>query len=78
LELVLLSLKRLEDYELAEQLSPEERTSIVRLLAKFAHNSKRKIQIDQFFAEEFLGLLKRCERELPADFQGTHPRIPYL
>ena len=69
LEPVLLSLKRLEDYEFAEQLSPEERTSIVRLLAKFAHNSKRKIQIDQFFADEFLQLLKRCERELPADFQ---------
>ncbi len=67
LEPIILSLKRVEDYEFVNQLSPEERDNICRVIGKFAHTTKRKIQIDQFFATEFLDLLVRCKNDLPAD-----------
>ncbi|MDQ6762670.1 MAG: hypothetical protein M3015_08585, partial [Bacteroidota bacterium] len=34
---------------------------------KFAHTTKRKIQIDQFFANQFLEILVRCKNDLPED-----------
>jgi len=67
LEPIILSLKRIEDYEFAEQLSPEERDNVCRVIGKFAHTTKRKIQIDQFFANEFLELLVRCKNDLPQE-----------
>jgi hypothetical protein len=67
LEPIILSLKRIEDYEFVKQLSPEERDNICRVIGKFAHTTKRKIQIDQFFATEFLELLSRCKNDLPED-----------
>ncbi len=67
LEPIILSLKRIEDYEFVNQLSPEERDNICRVIGKFAHTTKRKIQIDQFFAAEFLELLARCKNDLPSD-----------
>ena len=68
LEPIILSLKKIESYEFADQLSPEERENISRVIGKFAHTTKRRIQIDQFFAHQFLDLLKKCEMELPEDF----------
>lgn len=67
LEPIILSLKRIEDYEFVNQLSPEERDNICRVIGKFAHTTKRKIQIDQYFATEFLELLVRCKNDLPGD-----------
>ncbi|MEP7252065.1 MAG: hypothetical protein ABI683_06785 [Ginsengibacter sp.] len=67
MEPIILSLKRIEDYEFVNQLSPEERDNICRVIGKFAHTTKRKIQIDQFFATEFLDLLVRCQNDLPGD-----------
>lgn len=67
LEPILLSLKKIENYQFVEQLSPEERDNICRVIGKFAHTTKRKIQIDQFFANEFLELLVRCKNDLPED-----------
>ncbi len=67
LEPILLSLKKIEEYEFLEQLSPEERDNICRIIGKFAHATKRKIQIDQFFTQEFLDILSRCKSDLPAD-----------
>ncbi len=68
LEPIILSLKKIEDYEFVNQLSPEERDNICRVIGRFAHTTKRKIQIDQFFASEFLGLLVKCKNDLPEDF----------
>ncbi len=68
LEPILLSLKRIEDYEFVNQLSPEEQENICRLLGKFAHVVKRRIQVDHFFAWEFLDVLTRCESGLPREF----------
>lgn len=67
LEPIILSLKRIEDYEFVNQLSPEERDNICRVIGRFAHSTKRKIQIDQFFAAEFLELLVKCKNDLPGD-----------
>ncbi|WP_300433958.1 hypothetical protein [Christiangramia sp.] len=68
LEPIILSLKKIEEYEFADQLSPEERDNICRVVGKFAHTTKRKIQIDQFFAQEFIELLVKCKNDLPEEF----------
>ena len=67
LEPIMLSLKRIEDYEFLDQLTPEEREDICRIIGKFAHITKRKIQIDQFFTREFLNILSKCETALPSE-----------
>ncbi len=67
LEPVILALKKTEDYEFVNQLSPEERENICRVIGRFAHTTKRKIQIDQFFATEFLDLLVKCKNDLPEE-----------
>ncbi|MDA7578639.1 hypothetical protein N8692_04070, partial [Flavobacteriales bacterium] len=48
-------------------LSPEERDDICRIIGKFAHTTKRRIQIDQYFAEEFLDTLKKSRSQLPKE-----------
>ena len=67
LEPIIVSLKTIEEYEFAQELSPEERDNICRVLGKFAHLSKRRIQIDAFFAKQFLELVYRGEADLPKD-----------
>jgi len=61
LEPIILSLRKIEDYEFAEKLSPEDRDQICRVIGKFAHSTKRRLQIDSFFADESISLLKYCE-----------------
>src|SRR6185503_11454978 len=58
---------KIEEYEFVNQLSPEERENVCRLIGKFAHMTKRRIQIDQFFAWEFLEILTRCKSDLPKE-----------
>jgi hypothetical protein len=67
LEPLILSLQKIEDYEFAEQLSPEDRENICRIIGKFAHLSKRRIQIDAFFARQVIELAYKCENSLPVD-----------
>ena len=67
LEPIILSLKRIQDFELVEKLNPEERDDICRIIGKFAHTTKRRIQIDQYFAEEFLDTLKKAGTQLPKE-----------
>jgi hypothetical protein len=67
LEPIILSLKKIEEYEFAQQLSPEERENICRIIGKFTHMSKRRLQIDFFFSQEFLALLNKCKADLPPD-----------
>ncbi|MGZ3940265.1 MAG: hypothetical protein ACXVBK_15945, partial [Flavisolibacter sp.] len=67
LEPLVLALCKIEEYEFAEQLSPEERENICRILGKFAHLSKRRIQIDSFFARQFIELAYKCENSLPTE-----------
>jgi hypothetical protein len=65
LEPVMLSLKRIEEYEFADELTPEERSNICRILGKFAHLTKRRIQIDSFFAKQAIELAYAAESSLP-------------
>ena len=67
LEPIILSLKRIQDFDLVDKLSPEERDDICRIIGKFAHNTKRKIQIDQYFTDEFLDTLKKARTQLPKE-----------
>ena len=67
LEPLILSLQKLEDYEFVDQLTPEERENLCRLIGKFAHTAKRRIQVDNFFAWEFLEVLGKCKTYLPKE-----------
>ncbi len=67
LEPIILSLKKIEEYEFAEQLSPEDRDNICRVIGKFSHSTKRRIQIDQFFIDLNLDLLKKCKSGIPKE-----------
>lgn len=61
LEPIILALRKIEDYEFAEKLSPEDRENICRVIGKFAHATKRRIQIDNYFSSEFIELLQSCD-----------------
>jgi len=67
LEPIILSLKRIEEYEFVDQLSPEEREDICRVIGRLSHLTKRRIQVDSFFCEEAFKALKECGC-LPEDF----------
>ena len=67
LEPIILSLKKIQDFEMVEKLSPEDRDEICRIIGKFAHTTKRRIQVDQFFADEFLDTLKKAKTQLPKE-----------
>ncbi len=67
LEPVILALRKIEQYDFVDQLSPEERENICRVIGKFVHLSKRRIQIDGFFAKQFFELVYRSEADLPKD-----------
>jgi hypothetical protein len=71
LEPIILSLKKIGEYEfgeqlIGEQLSPEERENICQIIGKFAHATKRRIQIDSYFCSEFSNILDDCLK-LPCD-----------
>ncbi|MDE2071584.1 MAG: hypothetical protein KGI70_02530 [Patescibacteria group bacterium] len=67
LEPVILSLKKIEEYEFIDQLSPEDRDNIARVVGKFAYHIKRRVQIDQFFDWQSLELLTKTSAELPGE-----------
>jgi hypothetical protein len=69
LEPVIMALRRIEDYEFAEELSPEDRENICRVIGKFAHAAKRRIQIDTYFSNEFIELLQSCDHLLPDEIK---------
>lgn len=60
LEPIMLSLRRIEEYEFAEKLSPEDRDSICRIIGRFAHSTKRRLQIDNYFATDAINILENC------------------
>lgn len=61
LEPVILNLKKIEEYEFANQLSPEDRDNICNLIANLLHLSKRKIQFDGILNQKFLEILKKVD-----------------
>jgi len=67
IEPVLLSLQKIEEYEFAEELTSDQRANICRVIGRFAHLAKRRIQVDNFFATQSIELAYACENYLPAD-----------
>ncbi|NNC95052.1 MAG: hypothetical protein HKN92_05775 [Chitinophagales bacterium] len=65
LEPVIIALKKRENYEYLEQLSPEERENICRVIGKFFHSAKRKVQIDLYFIQDMLDVLSSSQNQLP-------------
>jgi len=84
LEPIIKSLKKIEDYEFAEKLSPDERENICRVIGKFAHATKRRIQIDSYFCGEFINILNNCSclpdeiLEKTIDFEKSDKMNPPL
>ena len=66
LEPIILSLKKVEEYAFADELSPEDRDNVCSVIGKFAHTTKRRIQMDLFFQTEFLNTLDKAKK-LPHD-----------
>jgi hypothetical protein len=60
-------LKKIEEYSFVNQLSPEERDNICRIIGRFTHTAKRKIQIDSFFSLQFLDIISKSGFNLPQD-----------
>ncbi|NDG85175.1 MAG: hypothetical protein EBX52_09095, partial [Proteobacteria bacterium] len=58
---ILLQLKKVEEYEFAERLSPEDREKIASTIGRMAHGMKRRVQIDHFFSNEFISILTDAE-----------------
>ena len=67
LEPLLLNLQKIEEYEFAEELTPEQRSNICRIIGRFAHLVKRRVQVDHYFATQTIELAYACENYLPAD-----------
>lgn len=75
LEPIMLSLKKIEEYEFAEQLSPEERENICTLFGRTIHHLKRRVQVDNFLANEALSLTNDLSSKIPAEFQELVEKI---
>ncbi len=69
LEPVILSLVKVEDYMNVKEISPEDRRNIFVILGRFAHLTKRRLQVDQFFANESLSLAAETENRLPEEMR---------
>ena len=67
LEPIILSLKRIGEFKYINDLSPDERDTIYRVIGRFAHITKRRIQVDQFFAQESLDIVSKSDHELPRE-----------
>ncbi len=67
LEPIILSLKKIEEYEFVEQLNPEDRDNICRVIGKFIHTTKRRIVNDNFFNEKFISIIKKAQLDIPKE-----------
>ncbi len=63
---LLLHLQKIQDYEFAESLNPEDRDRIVTVIGKMSHALKRRVQIDYYMANEFIAVLSEAEN-LPSE-----------
>lgn len=62
------NLQLIENYEFAEELSPEDRDCLIHFIGKSVHTMKRRVQIDQFFAQEIFKLIDDKDH-LPEEFK---------
>jgi hypothetical protein len=69
LEPVILSLVKVDEFMNVKEISPEDRRNLFVILGRFAHLLKRRLQVDQFFANESLALATETENRLPEDMR---------
>ncbi|MBM3204195.1 hypothetical protein FJZ55_09875, partial [Candidatus Woesearchaeota archaeon] len=70
LEPILLSLQKIEEYEFAKELTPDQRANICRVIGRFAHLAKRRVQVDNYFATQTIELAYACENYLPEEIMN--------
>ncbi len=66
LEPIILTLRKIEDYELAEDLDPELKDNLIKILGKLSHDIKRGVQISNETASYLLTSVKDI-KTLPTD-----------
>jgi hypothetical protein len=66
LRTVLVALKKIEEYEFVDKLSPEDRDSLATFIGKLVHRVKRGIQIDCYLNNDLIAMLTDAEN-LPKD-----------
>jgi len=74
-EIIILRLKKIEEYEFADKLSPEDRENTCRLIARLLYHIKRQLQLDNYMAKEAMGLASDCDSLLPDDFRDHVDKI---
>jgi hypothetical protein len=55
LEPIILNLKKIEDYEFAEDLDPEVKENLIRIVGKLVHDIKRSVQITNDVSSYLIG-----------------------
>lgn len=71
---LIIHLKKIEDYEFAETMSPESRDKIVTYVGRVAHLLKRRAQVDYFFINETISALMAGET-LPDDILEAAQKV---
>ncbi|MDP4103341.1 MAG: hypothetical protein Q8935_00190 [Bacillota bacterium] len=61
MEVVLASLKKINTYEIAQQLDPRDRENIVNLIAEFDHHINMRNTLDILASESGISVLKKAE-----------------
>ena len=59
---ILFQIKRIENFQLAEGMSPEDREQIAITIGKMAHSMKRTVQVSQFMNKEMISVLFEAEK----------------
>jgi len=71
---ILIQLKKVESYEFAKDLSPEDRDKIANTIGRMAHGMKRRVQVDHFFSNEFISILTDAEN-LPEEILESARKV---
>ncbi len=66
LEPIILTLRKIEDYELAEDLDPELKDNLIKILGKLSHDIKRGVQISNNLSSYLLAGINNI-KTLPTD-----------
>jgi len=75
IEAVLLTLRKIEDYAFIQEIGPDERQAIVRVIGQLIYASKRRIQVDQFFNGELINILRNALAGIPENLKDEINQI---
>ena len=67
LEPVILSIKEIAKYELAEQLDPQDKNNIIRVIGWFSDYTKRRISVDAFMSNKAVEMLRFMNNNIPQE-----------